>query len=110
MRAPRPGSLRMLLGSVVLGGTALGFSSAAWAYGPTPSTPVQNSGGGPAVSPSSQSAPSNVTSGNGVLAFTGADIALMTAAGAAAIGAGGGVVLLSRRRKDGRDLSGPLPS
>ncbi|MGH9057637.1 MAG: hypothetical protein ACRDYY_17520 [Acidimicrobiales bacterium] len=44
--------------------------------------------------------PTTSTTAHGALAFTGADVAGITALGALAIGAGGGVVLLTRRRRD----------
>lgn len=105
MRASRRASLRLLFGSVFIAGAGLTFASPAWAYGPTPPTPVVGPGGGAPAPQASPPAPSS-----GVLAFTGADVALTTAAGAAAIGMGGAFVLVSRRRKDRRPLPEPLPS
>jgi hypothetical protein len=80
---------------VVTGAMALG-GTAAFAYGPTP--PSDGGSGSAATVPAQQPAATPVSTSSG-LAFTGADVAITTAAGAAAIGLGGGLVLASRRRR-----------
>lgn len=79
--------------AATFGGLALTTGGAAMAYGPTPGGGSQQQ-----VAPSEPALASTPT-GNQGLAFTGADIAITTAAGAAAIGAGGALVLVSRRRR-----------
>lgn len=82
---------------------AVGTASAQ-SYGPQ----LGSSGGqpGPTTPPSpgtgsqgSPQSPSQSSSQQSVLAFTGAEIAGLTGAGAAAIGAGGFLVLATRRRR-----------
>jgi hypothetical protein len=79
--------------SVFVGATLLG-TPAAVAYGPTPS-----SGSVPAIVTTTTAAPTTTTVKSSALAFTGADVAMSTAAGAVAIGLGGMLVLGARNRR-----------
>lgn len=89
------------VGAVVIAGALTLGGSGAFAYGPTPPADGNQSGAPAALVPSQEPVASSLTTGSSGLAFTGADVAVTTAAGAAAIGLGGGVLLLSRRRRRG---------
>ena len=82
-----------LAAAAVFGALSLSAAPAFADYGPT-----NNNDGGTTtttVATASDGAPPAASG----LAFTGADVAVTTAAGAAAIGLGGAFVLVSRRRR-----------